>query len=351
MKTRSFNIVMIGIIAYMLQSCTHDIYVDPQAGDKAAYDNADAVNGAKLFNNFEHVDAGWPADALGWPAASGANDPTITIANIANPPTGITGQKNRSFYTCSGCHAYDGLGRDGGYITKTLYSVTGGVASATAGAPLTSASHLKDCQSWDIKDIFNAIKNVGGRAIDPTLTVNGVTTPLGNAHPDYSKILSDDKIWDLVKWLKEGAIYNENNDLYTMTTTGQYNTTLTPMSPLPTVTYSNLGGTDGDAVAGDAFYVAKCMVCHGNGGRGTSLASGPSGNTVNNTKNVQVGDFVRTRTPEAIHKIISGQFGAIPWMVATPITKDEMKNLLKALSNTTKYPSGAITPNKQVGGN
>ena len=349
MKTKSFNIVMIGFIAFMFQSCTHDIYVDPQASDKESYDNADAVNGAKLFNNFEHVDAGWPADALGWPIASAAADPTITIADIASPPTStIPGQKNRSFYTCSGCHAYDGLGREGGYITKTLYSVnsTTGVVTATAGTPTVAASKLKECRSWDAKDIFNAIKNVGGRAIDPTLTVNGVSTPAGNAHPDFSKILTDDKIWDLVKWIKEGAIYNENNDLYTMTTTGTYNTTLTPASPVATVVYSNLGGTDGDAVAGDAFYVAKCMVCHGNGGRGTSVASGPSGWTANNTNKVQIGDFVRTRTPEAIHKIISGQFGSIPWMAATPITKVEMKNLLKALSNTTKYPSGAITPFK-----
>ena len=344
MKTKSFNIVMIGFIAFMLQSCTHDVYVDPQADTKASYDNADAINGAKLFNNFEHVDAGWPADALGWPVVTAAADPTITIADIATPPTGITGQKNRSFYTCSGCHAYDGLGRTGGYVTKTLYTASSGLA--TAGVPTVAASNLTDCKSWDIKDIFNAIKNVGGRGIDPALTVNGVSTPAGNAHPDFSRILTDDKIWDLVKWLKEGAIYNENSDLYTMTVTGAYNTTLTPMSPLPTVAYSNWGGADGDAVAGDAFYVAKCMVCHGNGGRGTSLASGPSGWTVNNTKNVQIGDFVRTRTPEAIHKIISGQFGSIPWMAATPITRQEMKNLLKALGNTTKYPSGAITPNK-----
>lgn len=337
-------ISMAGFMSFLLQSCTHDVYVDPQAADKSAYDNADAVNGSKLFNNFEHVDAGWPADAIGWPDVSFANDPTIVVANISNPPTGVPGQKNRSFYTCTGCHAYDGLGRQGGYITKTLYTASNGLA--TAGVPTVAASNLQDCKNWDITTLFNAIKNVGGRPIDPTKTINGVSTPEGNAHPDFSKILSDDKIWDLVKWLKEGAIYNVGNDLYTMTTTGSYNTTLTPMSPLPTVTYSNWGGTDGDAVAGDAFYVAKCMVCHGNGGRGTSVASGPSGNTVNNTNKVQVGDFVRTRTPEAIHKIISGQFGSVPWMCNTPITKTEMKNLLKALGNSTKYPSGAITPNK-----
>jgi mono/diheme cytochrome c family protein len=346
MKTRtsvSFFTFM-GLASFLFQSCTHDVYIDPQATDKASYENADAVNGSKLFNNFEHVDAGWPADAIGWPDVNFANDPTISIAGIANPPTGVTGQKNRSFYTCSGCHAYDGLGREGGYITKTLYTASSG--AATAGAPTVAVSKLKDCKDWDITTLFNAIKNVGGRGIDPALTVNGFSTPAGNAHPDYSKILSDDKIWDLVKWLKEGAVYNEANDLYTMTTTGAYNTTITPMTTPPTVVYSNWGGTDGDAVAGDAFYVAKCMVCHGNGGRGTSLASGPSGITVNNTKNVQIGDFVRTRTPEAIHKIISGQFGSSPWMCNTPITRDEMKNLLKALGNTTKYPSGAITPNK-----
>lgn len=355
MKTKHKLLMLIGFPIFMLQSCTHDVYVDPQAAEKTLYDNADAVNGSKLFNNFEHVDAGWPAvtqtdidqDAtlaglLGWPNPKSAADPTINIKDIANPPTGVTAQKNRSFYTCTGCHAYDGLGRDGGYITKTLYTSPSGLP--TAGQPLIAASHLIDAKNMDIVELFNKIKNVGGRAIDPTITVNGWTTPLGNAHPDYSKILTDDKIWDLVKWLKEGAM--DTTQLYDITTTGSYNTTITPMSPLPTVVFSNWGKADGDAIAGDAFYVAKCMVCHGNGGRGTSVASGPSGWTVNNTKNVQIGDFVRTRSAEAQHKIISGQLGSAPWMAATPITLEEMKNLYKALGNATKYPSGAITPNK-----
>lgn len=348
MKTKHKVLMLLGFTFFMLQSCTHDIYVDPQASVKAAYDEADAVNGAKLFNNFQHVDAGWPAvtqtdidaDAslaglLGWPNPKSAADPTISIKDIANPPTGVTAQKNRSFYSCSGCHAYDGLGRDGGYITKLPGNA----------APEIAQNHLRDCRSWDMTTLFNAIKNVGGRQIDPTKTVNGLTTTDGNAHPDYSKILTDDKIWDLVKWIKEGAIYNESSvanpdgDLYTMTTTGTYKST-----PTPTVTYSNWGGTDGDALAGNAFYVAKCMVCHGNGGRGTSLASGPAGFTVNNTSKVQIGNFIRTRTPEGILKIISGQFGSSPWMCNTPITPQEMKNLLKALGDNVKFPDGAITP-------
>ena len=141
MKTKSFNIVMIGFIAFMLQSCTHDIYVDPQASDKASYDNADAINGAKLFSNFQHADAGWPlvtptdalgnpalANLVGWPNIKYAADASLTDVDIKaigtyTAQTGVTTpspapQANRNFYSCSSCHPADGMGRDGAVISK-----------------------------------------------------------------------------------------------------------------------------------------------------------------------------------------------------------------------------------------
>jgi mono/diheme cytochrome c family protein len=358
MKTTKNRFLIFGVLALVLQSCTHDVYTDPLADVKQAYDNADAVNGAKLFNNFQHIDAGWPAvtqadinqDAtlaglLGYPNPAFANDPTINVRYIATGPTGST-DKNRNFYSCSGCHAYDGMGRD----------EYGNNKKVAATQPDFAVSHLRDCRTWDVQTIFNAIKNVGGRAIDPAKTINGLDLTLGGqTHPDYSRILSDEKIWDLVKWLKEGAIYNEstaafpNGDLYSVTTTGTYAVPQTV--PAPYATFSNWG-TDGDEVAGLSFYVAKCVVCHGADGRGTTNAQGPILGTgeINGTngagaaipgttpKKYGLGPFVRYRTPEAIHKIISGQFGTTPWMAATPITREQMKNLLKAFSNPNRFP-------------
>jgi len=352
-------ISMVGLMSFLLQSCTHEVYVDPQAAEKAAYDNADAVNGSKLFSNFQHEDAGWPAvtqadiDAnpsltglLGFPNPKYANDPTIDVRHIATGPTGSP-YKNRLFYSCIGCHATDGLGRDG-VANKTKVAIT---------QPDFSASHLKDCKNWDIVTLFNAIKNIGGRAIDPAKTADGTNLALGGqSHPDFSRILTDEKIWDLVKWIKEGAFYNEpsginpNGDLYTITTTGSYAVPQT--TPAPYAVFSNLGGADGDDIAGHAYYIAKCAICHGIDGHGTTNAQGPhlgvgqtNGSGAANatipgttTKKYGIGPFMRYRTPDGVLKIVAGQFGTTPWMGATPITREEMKNLLKAFSDPTRFP-------------
>ncbi|MEO0037557.1 MAG: hypothetical protein RIQ59_768 [Bacteroidota bacterium] len=370
MKTKSLNIVMIGFIAFMLQSCTHDIYVDPQASEKEAYASADAINGAKLFSNFQHVDAGWglvtPADAtanpalanlVGWPNPKYAADPTLTEAEIKamatyTAQTGVTTpspapQANRNFYSCSSCHPVDGMGREGAGISK----------KTAANQPQLATNKLIDCKSWDPKVLFDAIKNVGGRQIDATKTANGLDLTLGGqTHPDYSRILTDEKIWDLVKWLKEG-IFNENNDLYTLTThNGPYQTVqATPIGSAPYVTYANIG-SDGDAAAGVAFYAQKCSYCHGVDGHGTTNAQGPIMPTgvVNQTngagsanpatasgttaaaKLYGLGSFFRYNTANAAFTVITGKFGNVPWMAATPITKKEMKDLIAAFNG----PSG-----------
>jgi len=340
MKTINKSMLLLGLFTLVLQSCTHDIYVDPLAAEKAAYENADAINGGKLFSNFEHVDAGWALDATGWPDVTYAADPTINIKDIANPPKGTVAQANLNFYSCIACHPADGMGRD----------KYGNNKKTAANQPQIATNHLIDARGWDNVELFNAIKNVGGRAIDPAKTANGLDLTLGGQnHPDFSKILTDDKIWDLVKWLKEGAIYNENSDLYTVTAVGTYAVPQTV--PAPYVVFSDLG-TDGDEAAGVAYYEAKCIYCHGVDGHGTTNAQGPvlaSGqkngtgganatNPVTGLKKYGIGPFMRYKTPDGMLKVQAGQFGTIPWMAATPVTRDEMKNLLKAFSNTTRFP-------------
>lgn len=362
MKTINKSMVLLGILTLVLQSCTNNDYVKVSDADFAmqtAYQNADAVNGSKLFSNFLHVDAGWPivtqadidkdaslAGLLYWQNPKVAADPTINIKDITNPPRttpATSGQSNLNFYSCISCHPSDGMGRNEYGIGKKI----------AATQPDIAANHLKEVKTWETKKLFDAIKNVGGRAIDPTKSINGLDPTLGGqTHPDFSRILTDEKIWDLVKWLKEGAIYNENNDLYTATTTGTYIVSQTgTAAQLPFVTYSNLG-SDGDEAAGVAFYAAKCTVCHGVDGHGTTNAQGPvlgidpitslpliNGTGAANapipgtaTKKYGIGPFMRYRTADGMIKIIAGQFGTMPWMAATPITRDEMKNLLKAFN-------------------
>ncbi len=350
MKTINKSMLLLGLFTLALQSCTHEIYVDPLAASKAAYENADAVNGAKLFSNFENVEAGWPVDAAGWPDVKAAADPTINIKDIATPPktTPVTaGQANLNFYSCAGCHAVDGMGRDGTGISK----------KTAATQPQMAASHLRDTRGWDPVKLFDAIKGVGGRQIDPLKTANGLDLTLGGqTHPDFSKILTDDKIWDLVKWLKEG-VDNTNGDLYAMTTYGAFAVPQTVVAPY--ALYDNsVMGSDGDGAAGVAFYTAKCVVCHGFDGLGTTNANGPvliagqtNGTTsagsgpagpAPTTKMYGVGAYMRYKTADGVFLIQTGKFGTIPWMAATPINQQEMKDLLKAFSDKARFPDATV---------
>ena len=356
MKTINKSMLILGLLSFVLQSCTHDVYVDPQSTEKTAYDNADAVNGSKLFSNFEHVDAGWPtvaqadidldatlAGLLGWPNPKLAADPTINIKDIATPPRttpATPGQANLNYYSCIACHPADGMGR----------TEIGNNKKVALTQPDIATNNLREVRSWDIVRLYDAIKNVGGRAIDPTKTANGLDLTLGGqTHPDFSKILTDDKIWDLVKYLKDGIIYNEGSDLYTVNTVGTYAVPQTV--PAPYALFTNLG-SDGDEAAGVAYYSAKCTVCHGVDGHGTTNAQGPilalgqvngtgaanATNPITGVKKYGLGPFMRLRTPDGMLKIVAGQFGTTPWMAATPITRTEMKNLLKAFSNTARFP-------------
>ena len=378
MKTINKSMLILGFLTFVLQSCTNNDYVKISDADYAittAYENADAVNGAKLFSNFQHVDAGWawvtptdilanPAltDYIGWPNPIYAADPTLTVAEVKaigtyTAQTGVTTpspapQANRNYYSCAGCHPVDGMARDASGISK----------KTAANQPQIATNRLLDCKSWDSKRLFDAIKGVGGRPIDATKTVNGLDLTLGGqAHPDYSRILTDEKIWDLVKWLKEG-IFNENDDLYTVTThNGPYQTVqATPIGSAPYVTYTNIGG-DGDAAAGVAFYAQKCAYCHGVDGHGTTNAQGPvmpigmvnqtngagSSNpatAVGTTAAVKIyglGSYFRYNTASGVFTVVTGKFGNVPWMAATPITKQEMKNLLAAFRDTNRFPNFA----------
>ncbi len=367
MKTKNKSILLLGLLALMLQSCTHDVYVDPLADQKALYENADAVNGSKLFSNFQHVDAGWPlvtpadavldpalADFVGWPNPNFAADPLITATEMKaigtyTAQTGVTTpspapQANRNYYSCTGCHAVDGMGRDASGITK----------KTAANQPQMATNHLLDVKGWDPKALFDVIKSAGtGRPIDATKTVNGLDLTLGGQnHPDYSRILTDDKIWDLVKWLKEG-MFNEADDMYTLTThNGPYQTV--QAVPAPYVTYTNLGGADAVAGAGVAFYAQKCAYCHGVDGGGTTDAQGPvmplgvknqtNGAGANlpgvvpSTRRYGLGPYFRYNAASGVFTIITGKFGNVPWMAHTEITKAEMKNLLAAFSDTNRFP-------------
>jgi len=285
---------ILGILAFVLQGCTHDDYiaapVDPQAADKVAYAAADMVNGYKLYNEFTKAETG---------AITGfvPNDPSVVAKNITD---------YSDFYRCKSCHGWDQKGRNGSYINRP----------ATATRPNPTQVQLTNLRYADISILFEKIKHTGGATVDPARTANGLNTTLGgDNHPDFGKILSDAKIWDLVKFLKEGAF--DTDQLYAINIVGAYPATVAPV-------YTDLG-RDGNVTSGDTFFSTKCVSCHGTDGKKIMFGT------------TSLGKFVRTKPYEIQHKIVSGQLGTI--MGHTPATLQDVKNLFKAMNDNVKYPN------------
>lgn len=256
--------------------------VDPNA---TAFDNASVVRGFQLYNDFT-LTPGW----------NGPNDPAVNASDI-------TGFKD--FYRCKQCHAWDRKARFASYINR----------APKVNRPDVSDKVLTGLENEDIVVLFNKIKKTGGAAVDANRTADGTNPALGgNEHPDYGKILSDAQIWDLVKYLKVGAL--DTDQLYTVNATGTY--------PTGSRTFTDLG-KNGDATMGDTFYTNNCASCHGVDGKTISLGG------------KSLGDFLRINPHEVQHKIISGQLGSS--MGPTTATLNDIKNLYKAFNDTAKYPN------------
>lgn len=272
-----------------LQGCTHedrDYVVVPIDTAQLSYDAADAVNGSRLYNDFTKAETGFV----------GPEDPNVNLEHI-------TGSKD--FYRCKQCHAWDQKARFGSYIDR----------GPKTTRPDVSDVQLTNLRLANITELFEGIKGTGGGAVDPARTADGLNPSLGgNRHPDFGTILSDELIWDLVKYLKEGAF--DTDGLYATTTVGTY--------PTGSRTFSDIG-RDGNAAAGDAFYAVNCASCHGADGQAIDMGGR------------KMGRFAKEKPYELGIKTQSGQLGTA--MGATPVTFEEMKNLLKALDDETKYPN------------
>lgn len=287
-KTKKLTLLFLGLIFMGLQGCTSDRDTVPEIdnSDQIAYDAADAVNGSRLYNDFTKQETGFVAP----------EDASVNLDHI-------TGKKD--FYRCKQCHAWDQKAKFGSYINR----------KPNENRPDISGVQLTNLGLANITELFEGIKGTGGGAVDPARTADGLNPSLGgNNHPDFGTILSDELIWDLVKYLKEGAF--DTDGLYATAIDGTY--------PTGKATYSDIG-RNGNASAGDAFYATNCASCHGADGQTIDMGGR------------KMGKFAKEKPYELGIKIQSGQLGTI--MGATPITFEDMKNLLKALDNETKYPN------------
>lgn len=285
------GLVFSGLVC--MQSCEHDESVDREALEDLAFDNADAINGGRLYDKF------WATENYDGPA-----DATVQQSDIEDFP---------DFYRCKQCHGWDLKARFGAYVNR---------------GPKTTRPNVSEVALWEYrenagnKELFLAIQHKGGAAIDPARTEDGTNPSLGGDFmPDYAKILTLDQTWDLVKFIKEGALDTEL--LYDLNVSGAY--------PTGSRTFTNLG-KDGDSALGDAYYASKCASCHG--ADGTDII-------IDGT--LTLGKFTREKPYEFQHKTKFGNpDGYLDGMIGTSdATVEDLKNLLKALNDNNKYPDQA----------
>lgn len=285
---KNFRIYLFGsILVFFLSSCTHDRdnFTPIDNSDQIAYDAASAIVGSQLYNDFTKT-----------PGFDGPSDPTVNLEDI-------TGFKD--FYRCKQCHAWDLKAKFGSYIRR----------GPTATRPDVSSVQLTNLQIADISELFDGIKNTGGAPVSVARTADGTNASLGgNEHPDYGTILTDNQIWDLVKFLREGAFDVDN--LYASNTVGVY--------PTGTISYSDFG-FNGNTSLGLTYYNNNCASCHGADGTTISL------------EGRSIGQFVRNKPYEIQHKAVSGQLGTS--MGPTPTSFEEMLGFLKVASDPVLFPN------------
>ena len=246
----------------------------------------DGTNGGRMFDKFWAVETGF-----------NQSDPNLATYNDF-----------KDFFRCKQCHGWDRLGNAGAYINR---------APRTTRPNVSGVDLLELSTTFSKQEMLDAIKkSAGRRAPDADLsTYDPATNPtLGDQMPDYSLILTDAQIWEMVEFLLEDAI--DVNHLYDFTTTGAY--------PSGSITFSNVG-MDGNAANGDAIFSARCSSCHGSDGTAFSVDGGFS-----------VGSHLRAKPNEDQHKFKFGQLGT--GMTSFVSDLNEMKDLYKALTNTTAYP-------------
>jgi mono/diheme cytochrome c family protein len=251
-----------------------------------AYVDADGITGGAAFSKWWTIDGGGSGTAPSTAASS-------------------------EFYRCKSCHAWDGLGSAGSYANRT------GQSTGNLGRPDVAAVNLRSAvYAESYQELYNLVSHAGARDIDA----------VDNTHPDYADFLSEDQIWDLVKFMREEWV--NPSDLYDLAVSGpamRWDYSVNPAVLVsPTLTYTNIGAL-GNESNGQTLYTSACAVCHGIDG--TQLPIG----------GISVGRFIRTKPYEAWFKIKFGEpgTGMAPGLVTAT---SDLQDLYAALANTTNFP-------------
>ena len=288
-KFSSFFVVAMIITTFFTSCESEESEVDP---DREAYDKAEISEGGIMYDKFWSKESGYDQ-----------TDPNIATLN-----------EYKDFFRCKQCHGWDGLGSEGAYINRS---------PKTTRPNVHSLNLYELAQTKTPKELFDAMKETNGRRdIDTDLSTydpaNPATRGEGDKMPNYSELLTDAQIWNIVKFMKEGMF--DVTELYDADYTGAY--------PNGSFDFSNIG-TNGDEANGNKLYTDRnCALCHGADGSAIIM----DGKTV--------GEFTRSKAYEVQHKVKYGQLGS-SMGGEFDMTSSEMKDLYKALANETNFPDNS----------
>jgi mono/diheme cytochrome c family protein len=250
------------------------------------YEAADVLKGGIMYDKFWSAGAGYDQDK-----------PYLPTLN-AFP----------EFFSCKQCHGWDGLGNAGSFINR---------APKTTRPNITAVNLYKLSKSSTEQEIYDGLKKTEGRrdiSFDLKTYNPATNSTEGDKMPNLTQLLTDNQMWNIVKFLREGMF---NVDiLYAATYSGAY--------PQGSAAFSNIG-RNGVETDGNAFYLANCAKCHGSNGKAINM------------EGMSLGNLVRTRPGEGQHKVKYGKPGAA-MKGKSEITIGQMRDLYKALSNTVTYP-------------
>ena len=247
MKYFVLSMVLLSSITLVI-TINHDTFAQG-----SGYQQADIKNGALLYDN--------------WPKMKKAD---IKDTHPLYPAT--SKKSGKSTWRCKECHGWDYIGKDGRYSKGSHYTGISGIYGERAEDP---------------KELFNKLSDKDEKH-------------------DFTKYLSHNEIWDLVKFIREGQV-----DI--------------------TKVLDAQGHTKGDTAKGENLYNANCASCHGEKGNEIDFKGKKDG--------IQgVGWLANDNPQESFHKIRWGHPGTdMPSMVIdAKLTDQDAVDILKYSQSLTE---------------
>jgi len=275
MKVVFLAVMAVAVVA--VTSCGKD---DTKDANQAAYDAADGVRGARLY------------------------DHALNELGI----TGKAANEYSNYYRCKTCHGWDLLGSSGVAIGQT------GSTTKPAPAPVDL---MEVRANDDIDEIFEHLIATDGPSFD-TFDPNHK-----NEMPAWGTILSEDDAWDLVKFIKETA--HDVSEFYDMDISSGH------------AVFSNIG-KGGDAAAGLVTYNANCASCHGADGTKINIyCKGEYLGDMFREDPHEIQHKAIWGMPNDVEHIAAGcdQAGMMP---AQNITDQDIRNMMVMGQDTTAFP-------------